>query len=146
MESNKKYEIEACSVVKHYFCVVVSAERTIIETLLDCSMQELNFVIHNMNLKLLVYRVRNHNIPSLLPILETVTKNRSRSRLLDVLSRQRVSDLTVSSKVVLLDTIQLLRLTSDSDISKEAEQSIARLVLSTETEQLSILKTLMVCF
>ena len=73
-----------------------------------------------------------------------MTRNRNRSKLLKLLSRRRISDLSVSSRVILLDTIQLLRLTNDNDIAKEAEEAIASIILATETERLSTLKTFMV--
>eukprot|EP00924_Labyrinthula_sp_SR-Ha-C_P006586 maker-scaffold_38-snap-gene-2.30-mRNA-1 protein AED:0.26 eAED:0.28 QI:0/0/0/1/1/1/4/0/967 len=114
----------------------VSNERRVVDIFLSLSRADLNRMIRNINIKLLIYKLKNHNE---LPFLGFKI-NRSRSTLLNVLCKVRVWDLTVTSKVLLLDTIQILNLTGDSDTTEEAEKWIINIIASTKAFDLCKLK------
>lgn len=119
---------------------VIAKEKRIYEELWECSREELNFIVLNIEMRLLLYKVKNHNKATSLNDSGFISTNRSRSDILDLLSRHRVSDLSTSAKVVVIDTIQALRFTSHPDIGTEAETCIENIILKTRGDALSDLK------
>jgi len=129
---------------------LLDTERKIFSILNDCSRVELNYLIVHLELKLLVYKVKNHNkstessmdLQSLHNSATQVKHNRSRSQLMNIFAQRRVSDLSLGARAVVLDTIQALRLTKNPDTAEEAQRWILDLLTTVKGDELSELKTL----
>ena len=52
-----------------------------------------------------------------------------RNEILEILARRRVSDLTTTARALVMDTIQVLRLTTHADTSDVAEEWVANMLL-----------------
>ena len=68
---------------------------------------------------------------------------RNQSAMLDVLAKTRIAGLTTTARVVVLDCIQVLRLTASADTALEAQMWICNILLKTAGDQLSELKSMM---
>ena len=65
-----------------------------------------------------------------------------RNEILEILARRRVSDLTTTARALVMDTIQVLRLTTHADTSDVAEEWVANMLLQTKGDSLSELKSI----
>ena len=134
---------------------VLAVERQIIKLIADSNSDELNLIINNIELALLMYKMKDHKYAQCY----------NRTNLLQLLSVDRVSELAVTSRVsineiscsvslslfydtifvyfhvqvVLLDSLQRMKLTAHP----QCEEFAKNIILSTKGEQLSELKTLM---
>ena len=117
---------------------VVQREKKIVEALWDCSKDELNYIVLHIEMRLLVYKVKDHSTGQ-----HPSRAGRSRSDIMELLSRKRVSDLSTAARVIVLDTIQGLRLTAHPQFGLSAEKWIENILLKTRGDALSDLKSLM---
>jgi len=124
----------------------VDVERKILDHFCSASKEELNAIMLRCEMKLVAYKLKNHNRKSKsnLDLAMAVYKrqNRYRSALMDVLAVRRVSDLCLPARAIVLDMIQGLRMTLHPDTQIEAQQWIANLLLTVRGDELSDLKQL----
>jgi hypothetical protein len=126
---------------------VLHIEREILEVFSGCSKEELNYVLFKSEMKLLAYKLKNHNKGGASGSLDLSAalysqKNRSRSGLMEILCVRRVSDLNLAARAVVLDIIQGLRMTLHPDTEREAQEWVANLLLTVKGDELSDLKQL----
>jgi hypothetical protein len=107
---------------------VVFREKQIISIFSDTTTDELNLLVSNIELALFFYKVKDHNM----------ARQFSRSKLLNLLSETRISELNVSSKVMLLDGLQKLKLSAHP----MSEEYVKNIIMSTQGDELSALKSL----
>ncbi len=107
---------------------VLCAERSIVQLLAEASAGELNLLLQSIELPLILYKVKDHRVAQCF----------SRSQLLALLAEERVAELSVSSKAILLDALQKLKLSAHPRL----EQYVQRIVCSTRGDELSELKCL----
>jgi len=115
-------------------------EREILEIFDECSKDELNYIIVRVEMKLLAYKLKNHKKLKLAITEEQSRPLRYRSNLIDIIARRRVSDLTLYSRVVVLDVIQSLRMTTHPETCTEAQEWILNLLCTVRGDDLSELK------
>ena len=108
---------------------VLFAEHKIISIFSEASHDELNIIMTTVELALILYKVKDHKI----------ARRANRTKLLTVLAVDRLSELNVSSKVVLLDGLQQLKLSANPT----CEGLVKRIILNTKEDQLSDLKSMM---
>lgn len=72
---------------------VLYIERAIIQIFADASCDEINLIIHNIELGLIFYKIKDHRI----------ARQFHRTKILELLSIQRLNDLSVTSRALLLD-------------------------------------------
>jgi len=108
---------------------VLAVERQIITLIAESNSDELNLIINNIELALLLYKMKDHKI----------AQYYNRTKLLQLLAVDRVSELAVPSRVVLLDSLQRMKLSAHP----QCEHFVKNIILNTKLEQLSELKTLM---
>jgi hypothetical protein len=114
-----------------FLSYVLSAEDQILNILSEANRDELNLIINDnhFELALILYKVKDH----------WVCKRYHRMKLLHLLSRERINDLNVRARVVLLDAIQRLGVSAQSSL----EDCVKHILLSTKGDELSDLKCLM---
>ena len=108
---------------------VLTVEYKIITIMSEANSDELNLILNNIELALLFYKMKDHKI----------ARRFNRSNLLKLLSVDRISELVIPSRVVLLDSLQRLKLSAHP----QCEQYVKNIIFSTKTDDLSELKTLM---
>ena len=81
---------------------VLYVERQIIDILADANSDELNLIISNVELALIFYKIKDHKFANKF----------HRTKLLNLLAIDRIRDLVVSSRAVLLDGLQRLKLSA----------------------------------
>ena len=132
----------------------VRLERFIIETLQDATADELNSLLRRVKLGLLVYKLKDEGgsvsreagtednwrkrSPSYYWTSSRETRG-ARTELVDLLAVQRVADLNVHSRVVLLDALQQMPLAA---CPGRAELWVRNVILWTKGDELTELKTL----
>jgi hypothetical protein len=104
----------------------LALEDLIVTTLQDATSDELNYLLPRIRLGLLFYKVKNHSIAP------------HRTRLLDLLCVSRVAELSVTSRAVLLDAMQQMKLTAHPNSDFYAKNIITK----TKDDDLSRLKCL----
>ncbi|CAB1105563.1 unnamed protein product [Ectocarpus sp. CCAP 1310/34] len=107
--------------------MVQNLEKEIVNILSDADPSELNYMLPKIGLGLLFYKVKDHA-----PI------NLHRTRLLNVLADNRISDLNVTSRALVLDALQQLKLSAH----KDSETYAKKIILKTKGDDLSELKSL----
>ncbi|CAM9883244.1 unnamed protein product, partial [Ectocarpus sp. 12 AP-2014] len=107
--------------------MVQNLEKEIVNILSDADPSELNYMLPKIGLGLLFYKVKDHA-----PI------NLHRTRLLNVLADNRISDLNVTSRALVLDALQQLKLSAH----KDSEAYAKKIILKTKGDDLSELKSL----
>lgn len=107
--------------------MVQNLEKEIVNILSDADPGELNYMLPKIGLGLLFYKVKDHA-----PI------NLHRTRLLNVLADTRISDLNVTSRALVLDALQQLKLSAH----KDSEAYAKKIILKTKGDELSELKSL----
>lgn len=114
-----------------FLSYVLSAEDQILNVLSEANRDELNLIINDnhFELALILYKVKDH----------WVCKRYHRTKLLQLLARERIKDLNVRARVVLLDAMQRLGVSAQSSL----EEYVKNIILSTKGDELSDLKCLM---
>lgn len=107
---------------------VLSAENQILEILSDANRDELNLIIgdENFELALILYKVKDH----------WVTKRFNRTKLLQLLAKDRIFDLNVRSRAGLLEAIQRLKVSAHPNL----QDYVRNIIVSTKGDDLSELK------
>ena len=108
---------------------VLQNEREIISIFADCDARALNYLVGHVKLALLFYKVKDHR----------TFNNLNRTQLINVLAVDRLSTLTVESRVIVLHSLQLLKLKANP----KAENWVKNIILNTTQDDLSTVKTLM---
>ena len=119
-------------------------ERFIIETLQDCGADDLNMILRRVKLGLLVYKLKDSEpmkswADYAASFLFSPSTKGARTELVDLLAVQRVADLNVRSRVVLLDALQQMPL---SACPRRGELWVRNVMLWTRGDELTELKTL----
>lgn len=107
---------------------VLSKEREIIKVIEECDARGLNYLISHMKLGLLFYKIKDHHN----------FNGKNRTELINLLAVERLQILTVVSRVILLHSLQLLKLRANP----MAEYWVQNILLNTHQDDLSELKTL----
>jgi len=107
---------------------ILSNEREIISVFEDAQPKTLNWLISNVKLALVFYKIKDHRN----------FRGQHRTELIELLAVDRVSALTIRSRVVLLKALQLMKLAANP----RAEHWVRNIILSTHQDELSELKTM----
>ena len=107
---------------------VLQVESQIISIITEANSDELNLIVNNIELALLFYKIKDHKI----------ARRFNRTNLLKLLSVDRISELFVPSRAVLLDALQRLKLSAHP----QSERFVQNILTSTKADELSELKTL----
>ena len=107
---------------------IQSKEREIIVAFEECDARALNYLIGHVKLGLLFYKIKDHRS----------YHGKHRTELIHLLAVERLSILTVLSRVILLHSLQLLKLRANP----KAEYFVHHILLHTHQDDLSELKTL----
>lgn len=103
-------------------------EQKIFRILAGASKDELNFILNNVRLALLFYKVKDHS---------KLRADQSRTLLVDLLCTTRLADLTVTSRALLLDALMVMKLSAHP----LGEKWVRNVILKTSGDDLSNLKT-----
>uniref|UniRef100_K3X1H4 Phosphatidate phosphatase APP1 catalytic domain-containing protein n=1 Tax=Globisporangium ultimum (strain ATCC 200006 / CBS 805.95 / DAOM BR144) TaxID=431595 RepID=K3X1H4_GLOUD len=103
-------------------------EQKIFRILTGASKDELNFILNNIRLALLFYKVKDHS---------KLRSDQSRTLILDLLCSTRLADLTVTSRAILLDALMVMKLSAHP----MCEKWVRNIILKTAGDDLSNLKT-----
>lgn len=104
-------------------------ENKIFRILAGASKDELNFILNNVRLALLFYKVKDHS---------KERSDMSRTMILELLCMTRLADLTVTSRAILLDAMMVMKLSAHP----MCEKWVRNIILKTSGDDLSSLKTL----
>jgi hypothetical protein len=107
---------------------VLSKEREIIKIIEECDARVLNYLISHVKLGLLFYKIKDHHN----------FNGKNRTELINLFAVERLQILTVVSRVILLHSLQLLKLRANP----RAEFWVQNILLNTHQDDLSELKTL----
>jgi len=107
---------------------ILKNEREIISAFEDAQPQTLNWLISNVKLALVFYKIKDHRN----------FRGQHRTELIELLAVDRVSVLTIHSRVLLLRALQLMKLPANP----RAEHWVRNIILSTHQDELSELKTM----
>lgn len=108
---------------------VLRKEREIISIFEDCDARALNYLVGHVKLALLFYKIKDHRNFS----------GQHRTQIIQLLAVDRFAILTVMSRVIVLHSLQLLKLKANP----RAEHWVRNIILNTKQDDLSKLKTLM---
>lgn len=103
-------------------------ENKIFRILAGASKDELNFILNNVRLALLFYKVKDHS---------KVRSDQSRTMILELLCLTRLADLSVTSRAILLDAMMVMKLSAHP----MCEKWVRNIILKTSGDDLSNLKT-----
>lgn len=107
--------------------LILENEREIISVFEDAQPKMLNWLISNVKLALVFYKIKDHRNFG----------GQHRTELIELLAVDRVSILTIHSRALLLRALQLLKLPANT----RAEHWVRNIILSTHQDELSGLKT-----
>ena len=107
---------------------IMRNEREIISMFEDAQPKTLNWLISHVKLALVFYKIKDHKN----------FRGQHRTELIELLSVDRVSALTIYSRVLLLRALQLMKLPANA----RAEHWVRNIILSTHQDDLSKLKTM----
>lgn len=110
---------------------VLYAERRIISIFEEAGPEQLNFLVLNVQLGLLLYKIKDHRY----------ARQFHRTKLLTLLAVNRVTELSSASRAMLLDGFQRMKLSAHP----QAEQWAQSIILKTKGDNLSELKSLTDC-
>ena len=110
------------------FPSVMKKELEIISIFDDAPAKALNYLIGHSRLALLFYKIKDHGS----------FKHKHRTQLIELLAIQRISLLTVHSRMVVLNALQMMKLPANT----RAEYCVKHIITSTKQDDLSDLKTL----
>ncbi|GKY93983.1 hypothetical protein MPSEU_000365100 [Mayamaea pseudoterrestris] len=108
---------------------VLLKEREIITVFEECDARALNYLIGHVKLGLLFYKIKDHRH----------FNGKNRTELINLLAIERLPILSVVSRVIILHSLQLLKLRANP----RAEHWVRNILLKTHQDELSELKTLM---
>lgn len=103
-------------------------EQKIFRILAGASKDELNFILNNIRLALLFYKVKDHS---------KLRSDQSRTLILDLLCTTRLADLTVTSRAIVLDALMVMKLSAHP----LSEKWVRNIILKTSGDDLSNLKS-----
>lgn len=106
---------------------VLKKEREILSIFLECDAVTLNYLICHVKLALLVYKIKDHGFGG-----------QHRTELIQLLAVERLPALTVMSRVIVLHSLQILKLRANP----RAEYWVRNIFLNTHGDDLSEIKTL----
>ena len=106
---------------------MLAKEREVHSIFAECDARALNYLINHVKMGLLFYKIKDHQ------------RFFSRTELIQLLAVDRLPALTVVSRVIILHALQLMKLRSNP----RAEYWVRNIILSTNQDDLSELKTLM---
>lgn len=104
-------------------------ESMILNMFAETNKNELNYIISNLSLSLILYKIKDH----------WVVQRFNRTKLLNMLCYTRLTELTLTSRVILLDAIMRMKLSAH----KKSELYVKNIILATKSDDLSTLKSLM---
>ena len=107
---------------------IMRNEREIISIFEDAQPKTLNWLISHVKLALVFYKIKDHRN----------FRGQHRTELIELLAVDRVSALTIYSRVLLLRALQLMKLPANA----RAEHWVRNIILSTHQDDLSKLKTM----
>jgi hypothetical protein len=107
---------------------IMRNEREIISIFEDAQPKALNWLISHVKLALVFYKIKDHRN----------FRGQHRTELIELLAVDRVSALTIYSRVLLLRALQLMKLPANA----RAEHWVRNIILSTHQDDLSKLKTM----
>ena len=107
---------------------VLLVERRIISIFEEADSEQLNYLVVNVRLGLLFYKMKDHRY----------AHQYHRTKLLTLLSVDRVTELNNASRAMLLDGFQRMKLSAHA----QAEQWVQSIILKTKDDNLSELKSL----
>ena len=108
---------------------VIRKEGEIISIFEEAEPRVLNYLICNSRLGLIFYKIKDHRS----------FKHQHRTQLIELLALEKISQLTVHSRVIVLHALQIMKLPANM----RAEHCVRNIILSTKQDDLSELKTLM---
>lgn len=79
---------------------VLFIEHNIIKLFENASTEELNLILNSIELGLLIYKMKDHRI----------ARRFNRTKLLEILAKERLSELSITSKAILLDGTHIIRI------------------------------------
>lgn len=106
---------------------ILKTEREIINIFEEAQPKALNYLVDHSKLGLLFYKIKDHRR----------FNHRHRTQLIELLAIDRVSQLTVHSKAIVLHSLQMMKLPANT----KAEHWVRNIILSTRQDELSELKT-----
>mmetsp|Transcript_9312 Transcript_9312/g.17357 ORF Transcript_9312/g.17357 Transcript_9312/m.17357 type:complete len:1109 (-) Transcript_9312:252-3578(-) len=106
---------------------VLDTEQQLVQMFRDCSHQELNYLVAH-SLALIMYKMKDHRW----------VKKYYRTQFIETLAEQRISELTVISRCILVDALQSMKLSAHP----KAEHYVKNIFLKTFGDNLSELKSL----
>jgi hypothetical protein len=106
---------------------VLKKEREILSIFLECDAVTLNYLICHVKLALLVYKIKDHGFGG-----------QHRTELIQLLAVERLPALTVMSRVIVLHSLQILKLRANP----RAEHWVRNIFLNSHGDDLSEIKTL----
>jgi len=107
---------------------VIRNERKIISIFEEAQPKALNFLIGHSRLALIFYKIKDHRS----------FNHQHRTQLIELLAIERISQLTVHSKVIVLHALQMMKLPANT----RAEYCVKNIITNTKQDELSDLKTL----
>ena len=107
---------------------VLYLENQIINVFRKASKDELNKIISHIELSLILYKIKDHSM----------ARRASRTDLLDLLVNERLLELTVSSRAMLMHALQKLHMSAHP----KAEEYVKTIIKKTKDDDLSELKCL----
>lgn len=110
------------------FAEVKRRELKIYRILAGAGRDELNYILNNIQLALLFYKVKDHS---------NVREDQSRTLILDLLCTTRLADLSVMSRAVVLDALMVMKISAHP----MAQKWVRNIILKTQGDDLSNLKT-----
>jgi hypothetical protein len=105
---------------------VLTQEREIIQIFETCDARALNYLLNHVKLGLLFYKIKDHRH----------FHGKHRTEFINLLAVERLSILTVVSRVIILHSLQLLKLRANP----QAEHWVRNVLLNTHQDDLSELK------
>jgi hypothetical protein len=112
-----------------YLSQVKRQEQKIFRILAGASKDELNFILNQVKLALLFYKVKDHS--------KLLRSDQSRTLILDLLCTKRLADLSITSRAILLDALMVMKLSAHP----MCEKWVRNIILKTSGDDLSNLKT-----
>ena len=107
---------------------VVYIENKIIAIFAEANADELNIIMMNIELGLILYKVKDHRM----------SRQLNRTKLLHTLAVDRVSEMNISARAMLLDGLQRMKLTAHH----LSEQYVKNIIMKTKGDDLSELKSI----
>lgn len=112
---------------------IIQAEVDIFQTLSGCASDELNYVVTNVNLPFLFYKVKDRDI---MMLRSKGSSGANRTKILHLLARERLPELNVQARVAVLDALMTLRLKAHTN----AEAWVRDIILGTHGRMLTRMK------